>query len=428
MKRSDCFINSLKYALVSTILLGGPLYSGNAQAGFQWVEPPPPTQPVVIGGGLASQPIVPQVYVPEPPMVIGTDAVGTPYPPAPAQYAAGQMQPPSGMPMSIVPQQQELPPVVPVSQNLNPVAQPQLQPAQGGVDNGANGWYAPPSPPSAPVYGNDGENFALRQPENRVLQGFANDVPLELALKQIVPPSYSFRAAPGVDMNALVSWHGGQGWRETLQAVLVSQNLAVYEQGSSLMIVQAAAQPAPAPMGEPAPLAYMPDSNVPSSVVPSQPVMPAPQDQASLAVSAPQNMADIPLAAPAQGGVVGGEAYNLAGPDLMLGQPSVVSPDQYGASLNAAPQEEWRADKGETLKKVLEEWSERSGVQLAWQAEYDYPLQASVKYTGSFEDAVRSILVAFQEAQPQPIASLHKTGDDAQTVLVVQVRGNNFSD
>ena len=86
--------------------------------------------------------------------------------------------------------------------------------------------------------------------------------------------------------------------------------------------------------------------------------------------------------------------------------------------------ESWDAERGDSLRKVIERWARRADVEINWMAEYDYPLQASVHFTGTFEDAVRNLLTGFETAHPQPVAELHSNTRMGQTVLVVTTRGN----
>jgi hypothetical protein len=86
----------------------------------------------------------------------------------------------------------------------------------------------------------------------------------------------------------------------------------------------------------------------------------------------------------------------------------------------------WRAEQGQTLLQVMRAWSEKAGVQLYWDSKYDYPLQASVTLTGSYENAVRSLLQGFENAAPQPIARLHRQGNSGNKVLIIRNRGNIY--
>ena len=106
-------------------------------------------------------------------------------------------------------------------------------------------------------------------------------------------------------------------------------------------------------------------------------------------------------------------------PLVMMAPPAAQSAMSGGA---------WEAQNGVTLHRVLEDWCRRAHVDLDWLAEYDYPLQASVRFNGTFEEAVRDLLIGFEGAHPQPVAELHSNTHAGQMVLVVQARGNTNSD
>jgi len=114
-------------------------------------------------------------------------------------------------------------------------------------------------------------------------------------------------------------------------------------------------------------------------------------------------------------------------PVIISGSPGPISsyvPSSMGAGSKTGVVQSWEADRGDSLRRVLERWARSAAVEFNWMAEYDYPLQASVHFTGTFEDAVRNLLVGFENAHPQPVAELHSNSRAGQTVLVVATRGN----
>jgi hypothetical protein len=201
------------------------------------------------------------------------------------------------------------------------------------------------------------------------VRGFANQVPLAVALRQILPAGYGFSVDPDVDLGVLISFQGGKSWRETLQDALEPAGLVMREQGQMVSIGHGIIKLANAPV-------------VLSS-------LPSPQ-----AISVPP-----------------GELATL---------PMIVSDPR------SPVVEQWSAERGDNLHKVIQNWAKRAGVEVNWLAEYDYPLQASFNVTGTFEEALRVLLTGFQEAHPQPIAELHNNPGVGQKVLVVQTRGNSY--
>lgn len=55
--------------------------------------------------------------------------------------------------------------------------------------------------------------------------GFGRDLPLALAMTQVVPADYTFSFAPDVDAGATVSWQGGKAWNSVLNDMLATKGL-----------------------------------------------------------------------------------------------------------------------------------------------------------------------------------------------------------
>jgi len=201
------------------------------------------------------------------------------------------------------------------------------------------------------------------------VRGFAHSVPLAVALRQILPPGYTFSIDPDVDLGVLVSFEGGRPWRDTLRDALEPAGLVTREKGQVVAVGHVEGAPAITAV------------STTTRTVTAPPVIETPP-----VITAASSM---PMAMPAG---------------------------------------TWQAERGDSLRKVLETWAHRAGVEMNWLAEYDYPIQASVSFNGNFEDAVRNLLTGFSDAHPQPIAELHRNQKMGQSVLVVEVRGNSYSD
>lgn len=81
--------------------------------------------------------------------------------------------------------------------------------------------------------------------------------------------------------------------------------------------------------------------------------------------------------------------------------------------------EPWTGAKGATLRDTLQSWSQAAGVELYWSIDYDYKLKGNVKYAGSYDEAVGSLLDQFASVRPQPYGQLHQ-GKDGPRVLIVK--------
>jgi hypothetical protein len=69
--------------------------------------------------------------------------------------------------------------------------------------------------------------------------GFGRDLPLALALSQVVPPDYSFSFAQNVDAGATVSWEGGKSWDQVLQDMLTPLGMRAIISGNQVVIQSA---------------------------------------------------------------------------------------------------------------------------------------------------------------------------------------------
>lgn len=66
--------------------------------------------------------------------------------------------------------------------------------------------------------------------------GFGKDIPLALALSQIVPSNYSPSYVKDVDTGVTVTWEGGRPWNQVLQKTLNDQGLESSIRGNKVII------------------------------------------------------------------------------------------------------------------------------------------------------------------------------------------------
>lgn len=66
--------------------------------------------------------------------------------------------------------------------------------------------------------------------------GFGRDLPLALALSQVVPPDYSYSFSQNVDAGTNVSWQGGKPWDQVLNDMLAPSGLRADIRGRDVMI------------------------------------------------------------------------------------------------------------------------------------------------------------------------------------------------
>ena len=71
--------------------------------------------------------------------------------------------------------------------------------------------------------------------------GFGRDLPLALALSQVIPSGFTHSFVKNVDAGASVSWEGGKSWDQVLNDMLSPKNLTAVIQGNQV-IIQSVAQ------------------------------------------------------------------------------------------------------------------------------------------------------------------------------------------
>ena len=69
--------------------------------------------------------------------------------------------------------------------------------------------------------------------------GFGRELPLALALSQVVPPEYSYAFGTDVNVGSTVSWQGGKPWNQVLEEMLATQGLRAVISGTQVTIVNA---------------------------------------------------------------------------------------------------------------------------------------------------------------------------------------------
>ena len=331
-------------------------------------------------------------------------------------------------------------------------------------------------------------------PGEAVVSGFAKDVPLVMALQQIVPPGFQYSFSSGVDAGTSVSWEGGKPWQSVLGDMLAAHGLGYSIQNSTVVVGAAqgavmpasASAPAPAyesasssapissqPPAQDAMMSSMPSDSAPSSSnaplnIVSQPpavdgAAPAPVAQQA-PMNAPQEVAAVPAVAPdakkedtvtihrrkpktllerlgfmhrddANNGqqeeqrMASTPKQKMAAADVPAPKPEAAAPvtandagpatAQPASAMTAmAASGNWQGAKGATLRDVLKTWSDKAGVDLYWSIDYDYRLSDDVGLSGSYDEAVASLLDKFATVRPQPYGQLHQGGTGPRVLVI----------
>jgi len=74
------------------------------------------------------------------------------------------------------------------------------------------------------------------------LAGFGSDLPLVIALQQVIPPHYRYQFASSVNLGQTTSWSGGKSWDGVLMDMLAPLGLSARIDGQTVYIVQNASR------------------------------------------------------------------------------------------------------------------------------------------------------------------------------------------
>lgn len=79
---------------------------------------------------------------------------------------------------------------------------------------------------------------------------------------------------------------------------------------------------------------------------------------------------------------------------------TVVAPEAKPIKPPPVPKPVWDARAGETLRSVITRWSQKAGYHADWQAQgLDYPIEAPLRFEGSFEESVINIFKLYDTAE-----------------------------
>ena len=348
-----------------------PNSMGNIQAGnpVRTMPDGPVSAAPIFGNGMTNDPITwnqgNNANAPRAPQNIVPAETVSLYP-QPAGMATGVVPvPPMGAPQPIISQQQTM--MQPVSATVTTTT---MMPAPTGY-----GMY-------------------------EVADGFGRDLPLVMAIRQIVPAQYGFVFDQGIDTNSKVSWQGGQPWDIVLQNTLAPSGLTAKINGNVVTVTRSSMQVASAAgvlpgMGNIGPIG---GPVVMTDVVQTTTV----KEMSATPVAMTNGVVDM--------GGMGNGYVNAAAP----------------STADLLSNSTWSAPRNSSLRNILEQWSERVGVELYWASEYDYPIQSAVSLQGTFEEAVQTLLKGLSESKPRPMARLHPNAPNGPAVLVIETRQNSM--
>mgnify|MGYP006275462861 FL=1 len=238
------------------------------------------------------------------------------------------------------------------------------------------------------------------------VEGFGNDIPMALAMRQIVPATYSF-SFDGVNPGKPISWSGGKGWDVILRDILKSADAKATLNGTNITISEAG----DTLDGERLAIVNAPDSLIKEYKKPAR-TQPKPTQMASAPAPANDGQAQQREQNRGQNRGQGGPVSLVApGDDMASTAPQRPAPQPGGNTWMAAP--------GERVSDILKDWTRREGVELFWNVKTDYTLEKSTRLQGSLEEVANALLmIASKSGNMQ--ARIYPNLPDGPAVLLVR--------
>ena len=229
--------------------------------------------------------------------------------------------------------------------------------------------------------------------------GFGEGIPLQMAVKRIVPEGMDVSLGDGVDGGKRVSWSGEGGWRQALEQAIEGTGY-VYAVNDGKVVITAA------PSRTTTAAAEAPQTTAPAARPAATP--PRPQNNSSAPrASAPAAAPSRPAAAPvASIPVVPGAGFVLIPENGATSAGSGEGWQTYEQAAPAAP--EWIVASGQDLHGLLEDWTAKAGWRLVWESEYSYSLTSAARFQGDFITASTELLRSMQDVRPTPTATFHQ--------------------
>ena len=114
-----------------------------------------------------------------------------------------------------------------------------------------------------------------------------------------------------------------------------------------------------------------------------------------------------------------------ASPALSAVAPPPAKPaDKVADTQPAASSEKnWQATHGANLRDILDEWSRKQNVQLNWMATHSYPVKESINVSGSFEQAVQSLIAQYSDEKNHPVARFYVDTVQKKPALLISEEG-----
>ena len=256
--------------------------------------------------------------------------------------------------------------------------------------------------------------------------GFGKDMPLALAIQQILPPGYAYSFAKSVNPGERVSWNGGKQWNLVLSETLEPLGLSARISDKTVAIVPSVGElssSTTSPTSEEAGDIYAiePASGIEQEIrspeintetLPSQRLIirdPGEQEaeQPSVSKSALLKPLENTVSTPMD---TDNETQNLSSETIATQE----------AAMPVNGDHKWSAQAGDSLKKVMYDWAKKADIQIIWEASHDYTLSADFASSEPVGIALENLMkTALQNEAIPAYRMLNNSAKKNQMALII---------
>lgn len=261
--------------------------------------------------------------------------------------------------------------------------------------------------------------------------GFGKDMPLALAVQQILPPGFAYSFAKSVNPGTRVSWNGGKQWNLVLLETLEPLDLSIRIDGKTVAIIRANEQKGTVTKQQN-------DSEIKEEDK---------QANAEILSIEPASGTEKPInskASTTTNRLIIRDPGEKATHQPALGQPTPLEPGSQQNEALIVPLEDdnkisdrnkivksqysWSAQKGESLKKVLYDWAKKADVQIVWEASHDYILNVDFSSSASAETAMKNLIETALKKDAIPSFRMLNTDMSSNQMALVIVQDKPKTD
>lgn len=239
----------------------------------------------------------------------------------------------------------------------------------------------------------------------QTFDGFGKDIPLSNAVKQIVPDSWTVKYDDGVDTSKNISWNAAQDWQTALKNATNKSGLEVKFENNIVEISKITETKSYA--------------NVP---VEKEEKMPPKKNENKKysQPKKPEKSTVVQQNNESENKEIGGGGFVITPYKTNVNNQNTAKTETtktengfkpYSGKVSKDTENKtdmYSVKAGETLNRVLKDWTNKAGWKLVWNIEYNYPIKADAAFGNDFVEAIQNLINSLKNARPQPTVEIFK--------------------